>query len=247
MQANLVVRAGASADRARAVRRRQPDDRRDARRRRRPARPRSRSPTRSSSSARRSRPRRRSTPRRCACRRRRAKLGDALALMADVALTPDFPAAELERAAHRAPDRAAAGARRPGRRSRASRSRACSSGREHRYGTSAGGTEPSLKAIGVADLKDAPSQPLPARQRRAHRGGRRDAGGAACRCVEQRASAGGRPTDRPPRRSRCARRRSRGKRADLPRRQAGRRAVADPHRPGRRAALDARLRRRSTC
>ncbi len=80
-----------------------------------------------------------------------AKLGEALGLMAAVALTPDFPAQELERlrterltALLQARDDPAAlvGLAFP----------RLLFGPEHRYGTSAGGTESSLKALGVAEL-----------------------------------------------------------------------------------------------
>jgi predicted Zn-dependent peptidase len=81
-----------------------------------------------------------------------AKLGDALALMAAVALSPDFPADELERLRTerltgllQARDDPAAliGLAFP----------RLLFGPEHRYGTGAGGTETSLKALGVAELK----------------------------------------------------------------------------------------------
>jgi predicted Zn-dependent peptidase len=81
-----------------------------------------------------------------------AKLGDALGLMAAVALTPDFPADELERLRTerltgllQARDDPASlvGLAFP----------RLLFGPEHRYGTSAGGTETSLKALGVAELK----------------------------------------------------------------------------------------------
>ncbi|MCC6987966.1 MAG: insulinase family protein [Acidobacteria bacterium] len=81
-----------------------------------------------------------------------AKLGDALGLMAAVALTPDFPADELERLRTerltgllQARDDPASlvGLAFP----------RLLFGPEHRYGTSAGGTETSLKAMGVAELK----------------------------------------------------------------------------------------------
>jgi zinc protease len=81
-----------------------------------------------------------------------AKLNEALGLMAQVALTPDFPTQELERlrterltALLQARDDAAT----------------LSSiafprllyGPEHRYGTGAGGTESSLKSLGVGELR----------------------------------------------------------------------------------------------
>ncbi len=81
-----------------------------------------------------------------------AKLGDALALMAAVALSPDFPADELERLRTerltgllQARDDPAAliGLAFP----------RLLFGPEHRYGTGAGGTETSLKALGVAEMK----------------------------------------------------------------------------------------------
>jgi predicted Zn-dependent peptidase len=81
-----------------------------------------------------------------------AKLGDALGLMAAVALTPDFPADELERLRTerltgllQARDDPASlvGLAFP----------RLLFGPEHRYGTSAGGTETSLKVLGVAELK----------------------------------------------------------------------------------------------
>lgn len=81
-----------------------------------------------------------------------AKLGDALGLMAAVALTPDFPADELERLRTerltgllQARDDPASlvGLAFP----------RLLFGPEHRYGTSAGGTETSLKALGVTELK----------------------------------------------------------------------------------------------
>ncbi len=81
-----------------------------------------------------------------------AKLGDALALMAAVALAPDFPADELERLRTerltgllQARDDPAAliGLAFP----------RLLFGPEHRYGTGAGGTETSLKALGVAELQ----------------------------------------------------------------------------------------------
>lgn len=81
-----------------------------------------------------------------------AKLGDALGLMAAVALTPDFPTEELERLRTerltgllQARDDPASlvGLAFP----------RLLFGPEHRYGTSAGGTETSLKALGVAELK----------------------------------------------------------------------------------------------
>lgn len=81
-----------------------------------------------------------------------AKLGEALGLMAAVALTPDFPADELERLRTerltgllQARDDPASlvGLAFP----------RLLFGPEHRYGTSAGGTETSLKALGVAELK----------------------------------------------------------------------------------------------
>lgn len=81
-----------------------------------------------------------------------AKLGEALGLMAAVALTPDFPTDELERLRTerltgllQARDDPASlvGLAFP----------RLLFGPEHRYGTSAGGTETSLKALGVAELK----------------------------------------------------------------------------------------------
>ncbi len=81
-----------------------------------------------------------------------AKLGDALGLMATVALTPDFPTEELERLRTerltgllQARDDPASlvGLAFP----------RLLFGPEHRYGTSAGGTEASLKALGVPELK----------------------------------------------------------------------------------------------
>lgn len=81
-----------------------------------------------------------------------AKLNDALGLMAQVALAPDFPAEELERlraerltALLQARDDAAAlsGIAFP----------RLLYGPEHRYGTGAGGTEASLKALGLAELR----------------------------------------------------------------------------------------------
>ena len=81
-----------------------------------------------------------------------AKLGDALGLMATVALTPDFPTEELERLRTerltgllQARDDPAAlvGLAFP----------RLLFGPEHRYGTSAGGTETSLKALGVTELR----------------------------------------------------------------------------------------------
>ena len=81
-----------------------------------------------------------------------AKLGDALGLMATVALTPDFPTEELERLRTerltgllQARDDPASlvGLAFP----------RLLFGPEHRYGTSAGGTETSLKALGVTELK----------------------------------------------------------------------------------------------
>lgn len=81
-----------------------------------------------------------------------AKLGDALGLMAAVALSPDFPADELERLRTerltgllQARDDPAAliGLAFP----------RLLFGPEHRYGTGVGGTETSLKALGVAELK----------------------------------------------------------------------------------------------
>lgn len=81
-----------------------------------------------------------------------AKLGDALGLMAAVALTPDFPATELERlrterltSLLQARDDAGAlaGLAFP----------RLLFGPEHRYGTSAGGTETSLKGLAVAQLQ----------------------------------------------------------------------------------------------
>lgn len=81
-----------------------------------------------------------------------AKLGEALGLMAAVALTPDFPAEELERLRTerltgllQARDDPASlvGLAFP----------RLLFGPEHRYGTSAGGTETSLKALGVTELK----------------------------------------------------------------------------------------------
>ncbi len=81
-----------------------------------------------------------------------AKLGDALGLMATVALTPDFPTEELERLRTerltgllQARDDPASlvGLAFP----------RLLYGPEHRYGTSAGGTETSLKALGVTELK----------------------------------------------------------------------------------------------
>ena len=81
-----------------------------------------------------------------------ARLGDALGLMAQVALTPDFPAQELERlrterltALLQARDDAGAlaGIAFP----------RLLYGPEHRYGTGAGGTESSLKALGTGELR----------------------------------------------------------------------------------------------
>lgn len=81
-----------------------------------------------------------------------SKLGEALGLMAQVALTPDFPTQDLERlrterltALLQARDDTAAlsGIAFP----------RLLYGPEHRYGTSAGGTESSLKALGVAELR----------------------------------------------------------------------------------------------
>lgn len=81
-----------------------------------------------------------------------ARFGDALGLMAAVALTPDFPQQELDRLRTerltgllQARDDPASlvGLAFP----------RLLFGPEHRYGTSAGGTESSLKALGVADLR----------------------------------------------------------------------------------------------
>ncbi len=81
-----------------------------------------------------------------------AKLGDALGLMAAVALTPDFPAEELDRL-------------RTERLTSLLQSRDDPAalvsiafprllyGPEHRYGTGTGGTEASLKALGVDQLR----------------------------------------------------------------------------------------------
>jgi len=81
-----------------------------------------------------------------------AKLAEALGLMAAVALTPDFPAQDFDRlraerltALLQARDDAGAlaGLAFP----------RLLFGPEHRYGTSANGTEASLEALGVADLR----------------------------------------------------------------------------------------------
>jgi predicted Zn-dependent peptidase len=81
-----------------------------------------------------------------------ARLADALGLLADVALAPDFPAEELERLRterltnllqSRDEPAALIGLAFP----------RLLFGPEHRYGTSAGGTETSLKALGVAELR----------------------------------------------------------------------------------------------
>lgn len=81
-----------------------------------------------------------------------ARLDDALALMAAVALTPDFPQQELERLKTerltsllqaRDDPSALVGIAFP----------RLLFGPEHRYGTSAGGTESSLEALGIAELR----------------------------------------------------------------------------------------------
>ncbi|MFN7979442.1 MAG: pitrilysin family protein [Vicinamibacterales bacterium] len=80
------------------------------------------------------------------------KLGDAMGLMAQVALTPDFPQSELDRlrterltSLLQARDDASAlvGLAFP----------RLLYGPEHRYGTGASGTETSLKALGVGELR----------------------------------------------------------------------------------------------
>ena len=169
-----------------------------------------------------------------------AKLADALGLLADVALTPDFPPQELERlrterltALLQARDepQSLAGIAFP----------RLLYGPEHRYGTGAGGTETSLKALGVDQL------------RTFHRGHYRpdnavlivvgdvDAAGAAPARRRALRRLEGR---RPGRAAVSGAGRAAARQApDLHRRQARRRAVADPHRAGRRAALDARLHR----
>jgi predicted Zn-dependent peptidase len=81
-----------------------------------------------------------------------ARLGDALGLLADVALTPDFPADELERLRKerltsllqaRDEPQALIGLAFP----------RLLFGPEHRYGTSASGTESSVKALDVGELR----------------------------------------------------------------------------------------------
>jgi predicted Zn-dependent peptidase len=81
-----------------------------------------------------------------------SKLSEALRLLADVTLTPDFPAEELDRlrtdrltALLQARDepQSLVGIAFP----------RLLYGPEHRYGTSAGGTEASLKALGVNELR----------------------------------------------------------------------------------------------
>ena len=111
-------------------------------------------------------------------------------------------------------------------------------GPEHRYGTSAGGTEASLKALGVDEL------------RAFHRGHYRpdnavlivvgDVTPAALRPLARPAlrRVEGRPAPPPPPFPVRASPQP-GKRQIYHRRQARRRAVADPHRPGGRAALHA--------
>ena len=167
--------------------------------------------------------------------------GRGAGLLADVAFAPDFPADELERLRTERLTGAAAGPRRSAVAGR-DRLPAAALRPEHRYGTAAGGTEASLKALGVDELRDVPSRPLSARQRGAHRRRRRDARRRCGRSLDQRfgtwkAAGAGRAALSDA--GRAAARQA----PDLHRRQAGRRAVADPHRAGRRAALDARLHR----
>ena len=89
-----------------------------------------------------------------------AKLPEAMDLLADVTLAPDFPPQELERlrterltALLQARDDppTLAGIAFP----------RLLFGPEHRYGTGAGGTEATLKALGVDRAADVPSRPLP--------------------------------------------------------------------------------------
>ena len=81
-----------------------------------------------------------------------AKLGEALGLMASVALTPDFPDRELERL--RAERLTSLLQARDDTGALASLAfPRLLFGPEHRYGTSANGTETSIKALAVADLR----------------------------------------------------------------------------------------------
>ncbi len=169
-----------------------------------------------------------------------AKLRESLDLLADVAFRPDFPTEELERLRTerltgllQARDDPAAlvGLAFP----------RLLFGPEHRYGT-AGRRHRDL-AQGARRRRTArlPSRPLPARQRRADRGGRHDAcrADAAARAA-LRHVAGRRAACRAVPSARLAAARQA---ADLPGGQARGRAVADSHRPRRRVALHHRLHR----
>ena len=143
--------------------------------------------------------------------------------------------------AHRAPDRAAPGARRsgiarrPGVSAPALRTRAPLRHERRRHRDVAQGARRGR-------AEDVPPQPLPARQRRAHRGGRHDAR-PRCGRWSRRASARWTADGAAGRAVPGAGVAAAGQAPDLSRRQARRRAVADPHRAGRRAALDVRLHR----
>ena len=169
-----------------------------------------------------------------------ARLGNALPIMADVALRPTFPEKELQRVREELLTSIVQAQDDPEALVQFAFPRLVF-GPEHRYGTMSFGTAASVKSFTVADLRQfhaASLRPVERgahRDRRRHGGLRRRATGIRVRRLEGDGS----------RRRSC----TAGAAVDLaqgvPDRQAGRRAVANPGRLGRRAAIHARLLRAS--
>ena len=201
---------------------------------------RSRSPTRSTSSAPTSAPAAASTRRPCGCTCRSRGSPTRCRSWPTSRCGRRFPTDELERLRQQRLTEPPPGARRPGRRSRRWRSRACSTARRTATARRRRAPPKTIKAFTADDLRafyaaafrpdnatllvvgDVTPDTRAAAARvelRRVEGARRGAGARVT--LPAGAAAGARD--------------------DLSRRQAGRAAVADPHRLDRRAALDARL------
>ena len=118
-----------------------------------------------------------------------ARLAEALPIMADVALRPTFPAAELERQRQQRLTNLLQARDDPATIASLAFSRVLY-GPEHRFGTAAMGTAATIKAFAPADLVSFYQRRIPPRELDPRRGRRYRRRNACCRC-SSRASAPG--------------------------------------------------------